>query len=386
MSDIFISYASEDRSRAQILAQVLEKLGWSVWWDRAIPAGRTFAEVIEEALANARCIIVLWSRISIKKEWVREEAEEGKKRRILIPVLIDQVDPPMGFRLIQAADLIEWEGVIGAAGFNRLVEDITNIIGKPPISVHELIKNAEDEAKRKAEEDERKAAEAARLRAEQEARQQIEKEQKKTEEERRTKEEEWRSEEEKLKRKTEEGIRKGQEEEKKRKHKAKFALIGFAVLIVILMIGYLGIKPKPAPTPYIPPKDHRIFTPTEIQNFIENHLRASVGADVDTFLDDYAEKVDYYSAGVVNKDFIRKDKEYFNKRWPKRTYTIIGEIQTANTSYDDEKIVQFTYDYYVQSENKSTRGRANNSIRVKKIDNVLKIIGEKQEVVKRGSE
>lgn len=133
-------------------------------------------------------------------------------------------------------------------------------------------------------------------------------------------------------------------------------------------------------------KDDPVLAPTGLRNFIENHVRATERADIDSLLEDYAEKVDYYSAGVVGKDFIRKDREYFSKRWPKRTYTIMGGVQTANTSYDDEKIVQFTYDYHVERENKSMRGTAKNSIRVKKIDNVLKIIGEKQEVVKRESE
>ena len=41
MSDIFLSYASDDRSRARSLAEALEAQGWSVWWDRIIPAGRT---------------------------------------------------------------------------------------------------------------------------------------------------------------------------------------------------------------------------------------------------------------------------------------------------------------------------------------------------------
>ena len=132
MSDIFISYASEDRPRAQELAQVLERLGWAVWWDRIIPAGKTFAEVIEEDLANTRCIIVLWSRVSIAKGWVREEADVGKKRNILFPVLIDQVDPPIGFRLIQAADLIEWDGTVTAPVFAKLVKDISYIYRKPP--------------------------------------------------------------------------------------------------------------------------------------------------------------------------------------------------------------------------------------------------------------
>ena len=59
MADIFISYARADRPRAARLAQALEHDGWSVWWDREIPPGRSFDEVIEEALAQARCVIVV---------------------------------------------------------------------------------------------------------------------------------------------------------------------------------------------------------------------------------------------------------------------------------------------------------------------------------------
>ena len=53
MSDIFISYTSSDREKAKILAEVLEEQGWSVWWDRKIPPGRSFDEVITEALDAA---------------------------------------------------------------------------------------------------------------------------------------------------------------------------------------------------------------------------------------------------------------------------------------------------------------------------------------------
>jgi hypothetical protein len=59
MSDIFISYASEDRSRAAAVAKALEAKGWSVWWDRNIPTGKRFHEVIEEEIGKARCMVVL---------------------------------------------------------------------------------------------------------------------------------------------------------------------------------------------------------------------------------------------------------------------------------------------------------------------------------------
>lgn len=50
MSDIFISYASADRERAKLLSTALDRRGWSAWWDRTIPPGREYDEVIEEAL------------------------------------------------------------------------------------------------------------------------------------------------------------------------------------------------------------------------------------------------------------------------------------------------------------------------------------------------
>ena len=131
MSDIFISYASEDRDRAERLAAGLQGLGWSIWWDRTIPAGRTFTQVITDALAATRCVLVLWSGKSMKSNWVLEEAEEGRKREILVPVMIENVTPPLGFRSIQAVDLVNWDDQPESQGFRKLVTDITLLIGAP---------------------------------------------------------------------------------------------------------------------------------------------------------------------------------------------------------------------------------------------------------------
>ena len=110
MSDIFISYASVDRERARQLAGVLANEGWSVWWDRTIPPGRTFDQVIEQALQAARCVVVLWSRASSSSEWVKTEAAEGARKGILIPAFIEKVVIPLEFRRVQAADLSDWQG------------------------------------------------------------------------------------------------------------------------------------------------------------------------------------------------------------------------------------------------------------------------------------
>lgn len=106
MSDIFISYAKEDRGKAKDIAEALKQQGFSVWWDRNILPGQTFDAVIEEALDAAKCVIVLWSKTSVSKDWVRTEASEGTQRGIIIPVLIERdVKIPLALRRIQAADL-----------------------------------------------------------------------------------------------------------------------------------------------------------------------------------------------------------------------------------------------------------------------------------------
>jgi hypothetical protein len=130
MADIFISYASEDRERARSLAETLGARGWSVWWDREIPFGQSFDEVIEKALASAKCVIVLWSAVSVASEWVRNEASEGRRRGILVPVFIEPVDAPLAFRLLNGADLRDWSGDAGDAEFARLVERVTELVAQ----------------------------------------------------------------------------------------------------------------------------------------------------------------------------------------------------------------------------------------------------------------
>jgi len=128
MSDVFISYANADRPRARILVEALEKQGWSIWWDRTILPGKRWDRIIEEALNDARCVIVLWSENSIQSDWVRTEAEEAKRRGILVPVLLDRVNIPLAFRGIQAANLVDWPGALRPPEFDELVRAISGVL------------------------------------------------------------------------------------------------------------------------------------------------------------------------------------------------------------------------------------------------------------------
>ena len=131
MADIFLSYSAKDREPARRLADRLQAAGWSVWWDRRIPAGRTWRSVLAHELETMRCMVVLWSADSVQSDWVCEEASEGRQLGRLVPVALDHVRPPAGFRELQAADLVGWDGTADFAGLQQLLDDIARLIGVP---------------------------------------------------------------------------------------------------------------------------------------------------------------------------------------------------------------------------------------------------------------
>ncbi len=94
--DIFVSYSHEDRERVKILVASLAAEGWEVFWDRTIPPGESWRTYIGQPLAAAPIVIVAWSKHSVESDWVCQEADAAAKRKVLLPVFIDEVSPPLG--------------------------------------------------------------------------------------------------------------------------------------------------------------------------------------------------------------------------------------------------------------------------------------------------
>ena len=108
MAQVFLSYARDDAETARKLADVIADAGQTVWWDRHLHGGANFSSEIERELKNAQVVMVLWSRSSIASAWVQDEAAEGRDSGRLVPVTLDTVKPPLGFRQIQCIDLSSW--------------------------------------------------------------------------------------------------------------------------------------------------------------------------------------------------------------------------------------------------------------------------------------
>ena len=131
--DIFVSYARKDMKRVEPIVRELQKHGWSVFWDLEIPPGESWRSYIKKRLDESRCVLVAWSHLSITSEWVIAEADEAKKRGILVPALLDAVEPPFGLSHIHAADLSDWNNDSTHAKFRQCLQVITTKISPAPM-------------------------------------------------------------------------------------------------------------------------------------------------------------------------------------------------------------------------------------------------------------
>ena len=126
--DIFLSYASEDVSRASELVRVLEDEGWTVWWDREIKPGQDFEIEIDKAISDSRAVMVLWSVFSVASNWVRNEANEAKELNKLIPVKLDDVKVPLSFRALNTIELIDWPNSRSVLGISMLKSSLNRVL------------------------------------------------------------------------------------------------------------------------------------------------------------------------------------------------------------------------------------------------------------------
>src|SRR5262245_56478853 len=128
--DIFISYARADRENIAVLAAHLQARGLRIWWDPEIPPGEKFDRVIARALSSCKIVLVAWSRNSVDSDWVLNEADEGRRRKILLPVLLDNAEIPLGFRRVQACNLRHWRGDPEDIELRRLLFRIARMLGE----------------------------------------------------------------------------------------------------------------------------------------------------------------------------------------------------------------------------------------------------------------
>lgn len=132
IATVFLSYSRADQKRALPVIKALEAAGLQVWWDGLLEGGATYLPTTEAALESADAVVVLWSKVSVESNWVRDEAQRGRDRQCLVPLTIDGTMPPLGFRQFQVIDIAKWRGKAGDPQIERAIRAVWTFAGQEP--------------------------------------------------------------------------------------------------------------------------------------------------------------------------------------------------------------------------------------------------------------
>ena len=130
MADIFISYNREDQAVADLFVKGLQAAGLDVWWDAHLRAGEAYDEITENAVREAKAVVVLWSKKSVASRWVRAEATLAQRYGTLVPCMIEPCDRPIMFELTQTDDLSHWKGNLDDPAWQQFCAHVKDFIGK----------------------------------------------------------------------------------------------------------------------------------------------------------------------------------------------------------------------------------------------------------------
>ena len=122
MADIFISYSSKDKEKADQLSELLVSAGLSVWIDQSgIDVATSWSEEIVEAIDSCRAFIVMLSSSSIESHNVIKEVSlASEKRKKILPLDLEPVEIPKSMQYalagIQRAPMTNIDAIIRALG------------------------------------------------------------------------------------------------------------------------------------------------------------------------------------------------------------------------------------------------------------------------------
>lgn len=136
---VFISHASEDKARFVLsFATELRTAGVDSWVDEweILPGDSIVRKIFSEGIDGADAIVVVLSRVSVRKSWVQEELDAAVVQRItretrLIPVVLDGLTPeevPVSLRHLLWIHA-DQSDVGGAAG--RVVDAVFEVNRRP---------------------------------------------------------------------------------------------------------------------------------------------------------------------------------------------------------------------------------------------------------------
>lgn len=125
------------------------------------------------------------------------------------------------------------------------------------------------------------------------------------------------------------------------------------------------------------------MTDEQLVGFVNRYLAVQDSGDMDDILALYDVRVRYFGAKEVGREFIRDDKQRFQRRWPHRETRLAGPVDIERLA-DDLAKLSFPISWLARGQAREAVGTALDEIEVRLVGDEPKIVAERQKVRSTG--
>jgi peptidoglycan hydrolase-like protein with peptidoglycan-binding domain len=123
----------------------------------------------------------------------------------------------------------------------------------------------------------------------------------------------------------------------------------------------------------------------DIRDFVRRYLAACESSNPQDELAFYADRVDYFDHGVVDKTYILNELAVYDQRWPKRNYSTGDSVQVVKTGNNTNARLRVSFEVANPLHNRRARGRTINTLGLIENGDSLQIASIKEARVRRPS-
>jgi len=115
------------------------------------------------------------------------------------------------------------------------------------------------------------------------------------------------------------------------------------------------------------------FSTDRLRDYVTAFVLAGLDKNVGAEAEFYADRVEYYDQGVMDREKIREDLKRYDERWPERHFWVAGKINVEPQS-ENRVRVTFPLGFKLRNGNRSVTGKTNKSLILEAAGDDLQII------------
>ncbi len=111
-------------------------------------------------------------------------------------------------------------------------------------------------------------------------------------------------------------------------------------------------------------KNSPVISPKDLAKFAIDYFAAMSSNDIKRQLKFYADNVDYYRNGKIDRRIIEQTLVRYQARWPKRRYTMGAQIRYSNINSRGEIVMTFPVAFTLKDGQRTVKGQTDNRLSI----------------------